>query len=404
MSNRIFFENLLGGYADEEYFVPVRFGLKHSKTGNATLYIVVDQNKIPLNSLDKTKKTEVLKVAGPNKTEQTTSRSVKYSISQIIPFVKSKDLLRYMPDDILSFCTKSHTPCCVYHSAEAARVAGFSCSFIRPVPSITQIFRLERLFDDRFFFGCVPARIAVWTVRAFRKRSPCSVVAFTPPFHAWQAYTVYSACITFSFPQRKFHYCLTLPGFLCYNIHGKFLSDTVMFVVVTTLYHIFEQLPILFGSYHFNTYIFEIFFLCKIMCLWCKKKHGFENVILYNSFSSFALTNGGMYGNIHLYAEKLCRKLQCRKRGLTLWRPYRFLRLRSWMFAWATFRAWSANGQTNGKTAIQRAGIRTCSPFPYAVISACTCRIAMSRSTMCLARPRFSLHAARRIFQNPPPI
>ena len=27
-----------------------------------------------------------------------------------------------------------------------------------------------------------------------------------------------------------------------------------MFVVVTTLYHIFEQLPILFGSYHFNTY------------------------------------------------------------------------------------------------------------------------------------------------------
>ena len=37
-----------------------------------------------------------------------------------------------------------------------------------------------------------------------------------------------------------------------------------MFVVVTTLYHIFNELPILFGSYHFNTYtFFEHFYISR---------------------------------------------------------------------------------------------------------------------------------------------
>lgn len=100
-SDTVYFENLLGGYVDGKEFVPVRFGLKHSKTGNTVLYVVVDQNRIPLDVLEQKNKTEVVNTAGPIKTDQTVSRSVEYSISQIIPFVKSKDLLRYIPDGML---------------------------------------------------------------------------------------------------------------------------------------------------------------------------------------------------------------------------------------------------------------------------------------------------------------
>lgn len=100
-NDTVFFENLLGGYAENEYFVPVRFGLKHSKTGKATLYVVVDQNKIPLKELEQKKKTEVVNDTTSSRKKEMPSRSVEYSISQIIPFVKSKDLLRYIPDDML---------------------------------------------------------------------------------------------------------------------------------------------------------------------------------------------------------------------------------------------------------------------------------------------------------------
>ena len=57
-----------------------------------TLYVFVDQEKI---------KTEVLKAAELNISTPTTSRSVKYSILQIIPFVNNKDVLRYLPDNML---------------------------------------------------------------------------------------------------------------------------------------------------------------------------------------------------------------------------------------------------------------------------------------------------------------
>ena len=40
------FENLIGGYVDKEYIIPVRFGLKHSKQGKTTLYVIIDQEKI----------------------------------------------------------------------------------------------------------------------------------------------------------------------------------------------------------------------------------------------------------------------------------------------------------------------------------------------------------------------
>lgn len=78
------FENLLGAYIDGEYIVPVRFGLKHGKMGETTLYVLIDQEKI---------KAEVIKKA-PSiiKLKPSSSRSAYvYSIAQIIPFVNSKD-------------------------------------------------------------------------------------------------------------------------------------------------------------------------------------------------------------------------------------------------------------------------------------------------------------------------
>lgn len=101
-TDTVYFDNLLGGYIDGDEFVPVRFGLKHSVSGKATLYVVVDQNKIPVRNIEKTKKTEVLTTADPHKVGTSAARSAAYSISQIVPFVNSKDLLRYLPDDMLT--------------------------------------------------------------------------------------------------------------------------------------------------------------------------------------------------------------------------------------------------------------------------------------------------------------
>lgn len=64
--------------------------------------MVVDQNKIPRKSIEKNKKTEVVKTTASHEVKSSVSRSVKYSIYQIIPFVNSKDVLRYIPDDMLS--------------------------------------------------------------------------------------------------------------------------------------------------------------------------------------------------------------------------------------------------------------------------------------------------------------
>ncbi len=88
------FENLFGGYIDGEYFVPVRFGLKHIKGGETVLYVVVDQQKI---------KAEVLKTITQKSIGSTASRSAYvYNLSQVTTFVNSKDILRYLPDDMLS--------------------------------------------------------------------------------------------------------------------------------------------------------------------------------------------------------------------------------------------------------------------------------------------------------------
>lgn len=84
------FDVLLGGYIDGDYFVPVRFGLKHIKGGETILYVVIDQEKI---------KAEVLKTTTQQYDGSTVSRSAfAYSLPQIASLVNSKDLLRYLPD------------------------------------------------------------------------------------------------------------------------------------------------------------------------------------------------------------------------------------------------------------------------------------------------------------------
>ena len=100
-SNRYFYDNttesfdvLFGGYVDGDYFVPVRFGLKHIKGGKTVLYVMIDQQKI---------KAELLKTTTQQDAGSAVSRSAfTYNLPQIVSLVNSKDLLRYLPDGMLS--------------------------------------------------------------------------------------------------------------------------------------------------------------------------------------------------------------------------------------------------------------------------------------------------------------
>lgn len=95
----VLFENMLGGYVDGKYFVPIRFGLKHSEAGKATLYVIVSQQKIEREKI----KAEIVKTSRSQNVKANISPSAYAgSIPQIIPFVNSKDLLRYLPDDMLT--------------------------------------------------------------------------------------------------------------------------------------------------------------------------------------------------------------------------------------------------------------------------------------------------------------
>lgn len=89
-----------GGYVEDEYFVPVRFGLKHKQNGDVTLYVIVDSNKIPIDKI----KTEVVNAAAPHKNaEDAAPRSAfNFSIGDISTLVNGKDLLRYFPDNMLN--------------------------------------------------------------------------------------------------------------------------------------------------------------------------------------------------------------------------------------------------------------------------------------------------------------
>ena len=95
-SNRYFydsdivrFDNLVGGYVDGGAFVPVRFGLKHRRNGEVILYVIVDQQKIPLDKI----KAEVVKTTSAQNVRMEASRSAfKVSILDIVPFANSGDI------------------------------------------------------------------------------------------------------------------------------------------------------------------------------------------------------------------------------------------------------------------------------------------------------------------------
>ena len=98
-STTVYFEKLLGGYVDGEYFVPVRFGLKHNTTGEATLYVIVDQQPVESKKI----KAEVVKIPDEQGVRAAISRSAfKVSVANLTRFVNGKDLLRYLPDNMLS--------------------------------------------------------------------------------------------------------------------------------------------------------------------------------------------------------------------------------------------------------------------------------------------------------------
>lgn len=98
-NDTVMFENLIGGYVDGNGFIPVRFGLKHSVSGKATLYLIVDQEKIDVKKI----KAEVAKATAVQNDRPKTSRSAfNISLARIVPFVNGKDLLRYLPDNMLN--------------------------------------------------------------------------------------------------------------------------------------------------------------------------------------------------------------------------------------------------------------------------------------------------------------
>ena len=100
-----YFDNLLGGCVNGNGndLVPVRFGLKHSRTGNTTLYVVVNQHEISTDKLTELKEDRGHSDPSPDLTESDNPLiSIKYSISEILGLVNSEDLLRYVPDNFLT--------------------------------------------------------------------------------------------------------------------------------------------------------------------------------------------------------------------------------------------------------------------------------------------------------------
>ncbi len=104
--NTAYFENLFGGYIEDNYFIPVRFGLKHDKSGNVTFYVVIDQEAIDMAEIGLIEEAGTKKDQGHQSTapieRSHTPRLVNISIAQVIPFVNSKDIIEYFPDGLLS--------------------------------------------------------------------------------------------------------------------------------------------------------------------------------------------------------------------------------------------------------------------------------------------------------------
>lgn len=93
--NTLYFANLLGGYIDGDYFIPVRFGIKASRDGHNTLYVVISDQAI--------KKAEVVGPPTPGKPGQNGSRSASdINIASLAKNVKHADILKYLPDGMLT--------------------------------------------------------------------------------------------------------------------------------------------------------------------------------------------------------------------------------------------------------------------------------------------------------------
>jgi hypothetical protein len=99
--NRYYFDNttrefyeLVGGYIEGEYFVPVRLGVKAFVDNTYGLYVVVCQDKI--------KKTKVIASKGLDKSNAPDARLVNINLPQLFNNVNTIDILRYIPDDFLT--------------------------------------------------------------------------------------------------------------------------------------------------------------------------------------------------------------------------------------------------------------------------------------------------------------
>ena len=86
---------MFGAYIDENDLVPVRFGLKHSKSGTTTLYVAV--------ALENIKKEEVIKQGNTKNGVTQYSRSSIISVAELFRNVnpKDKDFIKYIPNGFL---------------------------------------------------------------------------------------------------------------------------------------------------------------------------------------------------------------------------------------------------------------------------------------------------------------
>ena len=99
--NRYYFDadtiamhELLGGFVEGDYFTPVLFGVRQSKTAGNRLYVVVCSEKI--------KKTDIVKEPPGINPARTSSPSVTFNLPDIAPFVNDENLIEYFPDGLLN--------------------------------------------------------------------------------------------------------------------------------------------------------------------------------------------------------------------------------------------------------------------------------------------------------------
>ena len=78
-------------------------------------------------------------------------------------------------------------------------------------------------------FSCVCSDCDAVGVTFLPTSANLTVISIAPSFYTRQAYSVHSACCTFSVFLCKFYYCLLFLGFLCYYIHQKLLPFGIWF-------------------------------------------------------------------------------------------------------------------------------------------------------------------------------